>query len=127
MLIGTPLVLFVAVALAAGLARGFSGFGAGLIFMPLASAIAGPRIAAAVLVLIDLAVSAPIVVEAIQRVSLTPIIIMPAGAIVTIPVGTWVLNTADPILVRWMIAGVAAAMLVLLMSGADAGGASRHR
>ncbi|CAM5283714.1 hypothetical protein ATER59S_00435 [Aquamicrobium terrae] len=37
----------------AGLARGFSGFGAALIFMPLAGSIIGPRLAAPVLLIID--------------------------------------------------------------------------
>jgi len=64
---------FAFVALTAGLARGFSGFGAALIFMPLASAIAGPQTAAAVLVLIDLVFSVPLIVKAAQRVSLVPV------------------------------------------------------
>lgn len=38
---------------ALSLARGFSGFGAALIFIPLASAIVGPRIASAVLLVVD--------------------------------------------------------------------------
>jgi len=42
---------------------------------------------------------------------------MLAGAAVTVPVGAWLLMSADPLALRWMIAGLAAAMLVLLMSG----------
>ncbi len=113
----TTVILFFTVALTAGLARGFSGFGAALIFMPLASAIASPQIAAAVLVLIDLVFSAPLIVKALQRVSLVPILIMLVGAAVTVPVGTWVLKTADPIVLRWMIAALCTAMLGLLISG----------
>jgi len=113
----TSVALFVAIALTAGLARGFSGFGAALIFMPMASALASPQIAAAVLVLIDLVFSAPLIVRALGRVSITPIIIMLIGAAITVPLGTWVLKTTDPVLVRWMIAGLCGAMLVLLMSG----------
>ena len=43
------LVLTVLVAGVAGLARGFSGFGAALIFMPAGSALVGPAVAAPVL------------------------------------------------------------------------------
>jgi hypothetical protein len=49
-----PAVLAAIVAaLLAGLARGFSGFGSALIFIPLASAALGPRVAAPLLVLVD--------------------------------------------------------------------------
>ena len=48
------LVLLAAAALVAGLARGFSGFGAALVFVPLASALIGPKLASPILVLIDL-------------------------------------------------------------------------
>ena len=47
------LFFLLAVALIAGLARGFSGFGAALIFMPLAGAILGPRVAAPLLLIVD--------------------------------------------------------------------------
>jgi len=116
-LLDTTVIQFVAVALTAGLARGFSGFGAALIFMPLASAIANPQIAAAVLVLIDLVFSAPLVVKALQRVSLVPILIMLVGAAFPVPVGTWILKSADTIVLRWMIAALCSAMLGLLISG----------
>ncbi len=48
-----------AVALVASIARGFSGFGSALIFMPLASTVAAPRTVAALLLLIDLVAAAP--------------------------------------------------------------------
>src|SRR5436305_1252758 len=41
------------VAFVSGTARGFSGFGSALIFMPLASSIADPRLVAALLLIID--------------------------------------------------------------------------
>ena len=49
----TLLAMFAGAAFLAGLARGFSGFGAALIFIPLASAIVGPRVASAVLLVVD--------------------------------------------------------------------------
>jgi uncharacterized protein len=53
-----------AVALIAGMARGFSGFGSALIFMPLASSLAAPRMMAAVLLVIDFVSAAPLVPNA---------------------------------------------------------------
>ena len=46
-------VFLIAAALAAGLARGFSGFGAALIFVPLASAVVGPQVAVPLLLVVD--------------------------------------------------------------------------
>ena len=57
-LFGTPdyagsLALLLAVTFAASLARGFSGFGAALIFIPLASALLGPKVAVPLLLVAD--------------------------------------------------------------------------
>lgn len=46
-------------ALLAGLARGFSGFGAAMIYVPIASASLGPVVAMPVLLIADLAVAQP--------------------------------------------------------------------
>ena len=53
------LAALMAVALVASVARGFSGFGSALIFMPLASTVAAPRMVAALLLIIDLVFAAP--------------------------------------------------------------------
>ena len=53
-----------AIAFVSGTARGFSGFGSALIFMPLASSIAGPRLVAALLLIIDFIAAAPLIPNA---------------------------------------------------------------
>ena len=52
-------------ALVAATVRGFSGFGAGLIFMPVAAACFGPKVAAGVLYIIDTILILPFVVDAV--------------------------------------------------------------
>ena len=47
------ILAIVLIALIAGLARGFSGFGAALIFVPMASAVIGPKVAALLLLVVD--------------------------------------------------------------------------
>ncbi len=47
------LLFLLASSLAAGLARGFSGFGSALVFVPLASAAIGPQVAVPLLVVVD--------------------------------------------------------------------------
>src|SRR5215212_9727851 len=53
-----------AIAFVSGTARGFSGFGSALIFMPLASSLAAPRMVAALLLIIDFVAAAPLVPNA---------------------------------------------------------------
>ena len=56
-----------AVAFVSGTARGFSGFGSALIFMPLASSIADPRLVAALLLIIDFIAAAPLLPGAWEK------------------------------------------------------------
>src|SRR5262245_7289413 len=86
-----------AVAFVAGTARGFSGFGAALIFMPLASSIADPRLVAALLLLIDFVAAAPMVPNAWQKADRKATAIMVAGALIGVPIGTYLLTRLEPV------------------------------
>ena len=50
-----PAIICAAAGFLAGLARGFSGFGAAMIFVPVASAVLGPVVAMPVLLIADIA------------------------------------------------------------------------
>ena len=88
-------------ALASGLARGFSGFGAALIFVPLASVALGPRGGGAPLVLLF---------EAVAILSLTPaawrladraqVGWLALGALLDTLLGAAILVQADPLSLR---------------------------
>jgi uncharacterized membrane protein YfcA len=106
-----------AVAFASGTARGFSGFGAALIFMPLASSLAAPRLVAALLLVIDFVSAAPLVPNAFRHADRKATAIMVAGALVGVPTGTWFLSRLDPVTTRWIISGFVTALLALLLSG----------
>jgi uncharacterized membrane protein YfcA len=101
----------------AATARGFSGFGAALIFMPLASSVASPRLAAALLLVIDLVSAAPLIPDAWRNADRKATAIIVAGALVGVPLGTWCLTRLDPITARWIISGFVVALLALLLSG----------
>jgi uncharacterized protein len=105
------------VALLAGTARGFSGFGAALIFMPLASSVAQPRLVAALLLIIDFVGAAPLVPNAWRQADRKATAIMVAGSAVGIPIGTYLLTRLDPVTTRWIISSFVAALLLLLLSG----------
>jgi uncharacterized protein len=109
--------LLMLAALVAGMARGFSGFGAALIFVPLAGALAGPKLAAPILVIIDGIFASYLIPSAWKLGDRRDIALMFSGAVVGVPIGTAVLALFAPLTLRWLIAGMAAAMLLLLLSG----------
>jgi uncharacterized membrane protein YfcA len=106
-----------AVAFVSGTARGFSGFGAALIFMPLASSLAAPRLVAALLLVIDFVSAAPLIPNAFRHADRKATAVMVAGALVGVPIGTWFLSRLDPVTTRWIISGFVTALLALLLSG----------
>jgi uncharacterized protein len=106
-----------AIAFVSGTARGFSGFGSALIFMPLASSIAGPRLVAALLLVIDFFAAAPLVPNAWKQADRKATAIMVCGALVGVPVGTYFLTRLEPVTTRWIISGFVLALLLLLLSG----------
>src|SRR6478735_2104701 len=106
-----------AVAFVAGTARGFSGFGAALIFMPLASSFAGPRLVAALLLIIDFVSAAPLIPNAWKHADRKATAVMVAGALVGVPVGTYFLSRLEPVTTRWIISAFVLALLMLLLSG----------
>jgi uncharacterized membrane protein YfcA len=113
----TSLVILVVTAFIAGLARGFSGFGSALIFMPLASSVIGAQIASPLLLLIDFLTTLTLIPNAAKRADKRDVSIISIGALIGIPLGTLVLALADPLTVRWIIALLIISLLVLLMTG----------
>jgi uncharacterized membrane protein YfcA len=112
MLLGLGLLSFIS-----GLARGFSGFGSALIFIPVASAMIGPRIAVPLLLLIDMVAAAPLIPDAWRISDRRQVGIMALGLLAGTPTGAYILTRADPLLVRWVIVGLITSLLALLMSG----------
>lgn len=113
----TTLLTLVTISLIGGAVRGFAGFGAGLIIMPVASAIIDPKLAVAAFIIIDFLVTLPLVPPAMKKCdwrSISPALI---GAILTVPLGTYVLVHSNPQNVRWGISIVIILMLGLLLSG----------
>lgn len=111
------LAMFAGAALLAGLARGFSGFGAALIFVPLASAIVGPRIASAVLLVVDGVLTLGMIPAAWRMADRREVFTMSAGAVIGVPAGTALLSYGNPLTLRWLISCVVVLLLLFLISG----------
>lgn len=117
-ILSQPRTWFLTVVVAiAGVVRGFSGFGGALIFIPLASAVLGPRFAVPVFYLVDLFTALPYGLKSIRRANMPEIMPMLVGSWLGTPVGAWVLSTTDPLVLRWGTNILVLAMLGLLVSG----------
>jgi uncharacterized protein len=109
------LLLLAIAAFVAALARGFSGFGSALIFVPLASTAIGPRAAVPLLLIIDGVAAAGLIPGAWRHADKRDVGTMSVGALAGIPLGAWVLIKSDPLLIRWAIALFGTLLLALLM------------
>lgn len=113
----TSAMAICAIAFVSGAARGFSGFGSVLIFMPLASSLAAPRLVAAVLLMIDFVAAAPLIPNAWRKADRAATAVMVSGALIGVPLGTYFLTRLDPVTARWIISAFVFALLLLLISG----------
>jgi len=113
----SALIRLAVIAFVASVSRGFSGFGAALIFMPLAGTVVPPRTAAALLLIIDFACAAPLAPNAWKLAQRKTVGVMALGALIGVPVGAWALTRLDPIVTRWIIASLVLVLLALLISG----------
>jgi uncharacterized membrane protein YfcA len=104
-------------ALLAGGVRGFSGFGAALIYVPLMSAFYSPPIATASLVIADYCSSAPFLVQSFRYCRWHAVAPAAIAGAAMVPIGTLIQKTADPYYLRWGMAAFVMAFVVILASG----------
>lgn len=107
----------VGIAMLAGLVRGFSGFGAAQIYIPLVAAVYGARVAAVTLLLIDTVGTAPFTVRAFAHCAWREVLPMYVCAAIAIPLGTFALLVIDPIILRWFIAVLVLSLVGILFMG----------
>ncbi len=116
--IASPLTwIMVGVALISGLTRGFSGFGGALIFVPIAGAILGPRIAVPMFFVMDLFTASPWALRKLPECDLKAMAPIFIGTLLFLPLGALALGAFDPLILRWGTAIPVAAMLGFLVTG----------
>lgn len=120
----TLLLLMIAGTLA-GLVRGFSGFGSAMVFMPFASTLVDPRLAATSFLFVDWIAGLPIAARAVGICDWKTVLPAIIGSAVVVPFGAWVLAAGDPLLLRWVISLASLLLLGLLASGWRYRGAPR--
>ncbi|MBS0247622.1 MAG: sulfite exporter TauE/SafE family protein [Proteobacteria bacterium] len=106
-----------AVAMVAGLVRGFAGFGSALIYMPLISAVYSPQVAAPSLLLFDTICSLPFAIKVWGDSTRREIVPVSVGGALFLPLGVAALVYVDILVLRWFIAGLVLVALIALISG----------
>jgi uncharacterized membrane protein YfcA len=114
---GQALAWLLAAALAGGLARGFSGFGAALIFVPLASVALGPHQAAPLMLALEVFAIAALTPAAWKLADRAEVGWLALGALAGTPLGALILVSFDAVTLRWGVAAVILALLGLVVSG----------
>jgi uncharacterized membrane protein YfcA len=107
----------VGIAVIAGAVRGFSGFGSALIYIPLMSAVYGPRIAAVTFVVTDIATGLAFLPRVWRHAVWREILPLAASSVFAMQFGAIILQYADPVWMRWFICAMVGAVVVILASG----------
>ncbi len=116
--LATPGLFWLMLAIgAAGIVRGFTGFGTALIFVPVANIFLEAKVVIAVITLTGIVSSAALLPRALRQGDRADVGLLVLAAMVSVPVGLWVLEQLDTLTVRWIVTGVAAGALIALVSG----------
>jgi len=120
-LLGVPIdarlaIVLIAVTIA-GLLRGFVGFGAALISVPVFSLVLGPHAAIAINNVMGMPAVFQLLPEAVRRAERPIVLPISVAIFAATPVGTWALVATDPALMTIAISVLVLFMVAILASG----------
>ncbi len=101
----------------AGIVRGFSGFGTALIFVPVAGIFLAPQVIVGVMMLTGIVSSSALLPRAWGQADRREVGLLAFAALLTVPLGLWLMARIDPELIRWCVAVIATVTLAALVSG----------
>lgn len=119
------LALAAIVAVLAGVIRGITGFGGAMVMAPPFALLLGPLVAVPVVLLLEGIAATPMLVQLRHQVRWKVIGPIIAAAYVTIPIGTWILVSAEPLAMRRAIAAVVIVFSLAMLVGWRYAGAQR--
>ena len=111
------LTWLIAVTAVAGVVYGFAGFGAALIFMPVAVIFLPPAVAIAAFAVSALASVVTVVPRALPLINRKAVSVLIVSATLSASLGIWVLRVTDVTVIRWAVVIVCAVTLVALVAG----------
>jgi len=102
---------------AAGIVRGFTGFGTALIFVPVAGMFLPSAQVIALITMTGVASTMALLPKAWGTAQKADVGLMAGAALCTVPIGLWVLSLLDQNTVRWVVTAIATVMLGSLVTG----------
>jgi hypothetical protein len=105
------------IAILAGMVRGVTGFGGAMVMAPPFALLLGPRLMVPVVLLLEGIAALPMVWQTRTQVRWRTIAPILAAACVTIPLGGYVLVTADPGMLRRAVAAIVIVFALLMLRG----------
>ena len=109
--------LVLLIVLGAGIVRGFSGFGSGMIIGPTTAALFSPITALAMITILDAAPALTLALPTFKKVQWREVLPLILGAALALPLGIWLLKSGDPGLLRWFISVSIIVAVAVLWSG----------
>jgi uncharacterized membrane protein YfcA len=106
-----------AIALAAGLMRGFSGFGSAMMLSPVYAILYGPAAMVAIVAILEVAISYQLAPAARKDAQWDFVVPVSLSALLCAPIGLYILVTVDPELLTRAVAAVVLAFVLVMMSG----------
>jgi len=102
---------------AAGLVRGFTGFGTALIFVPAAGQFMAAADVIMVMAITGLFSMAALVPGAWKNADRSEVASLAVAAALCVPLGVWILSLLDMLTIRWIVSVVVLVTLVAVMTG----------
>jgi hypothetical protein len=124
-LLALSFLIAAAVAVVAGMVRGFAGFGAAMLMTPVFSALYGPAIGVSLCLMLEIVVALPLLPRAVAHVDWRRIGLLLVAAAWGVPLGNFVLTLIAPEPMRWAISAIVLTAVGLLASGWRFGGHPR--
>jgi uncharacterized protein len=106
-----------ATAIAAGLMRGFAGFGSGMLMAPILAILFGPVEAVTMVAVLELFASVQLMPQVLKDTQWSFVVPLGLSAAFFMPFGAYVLRSADPVLLTRLMAAVVLIFVIILMAG----------
>lgn len=106
-----------AITAAAGLMRGFAGFGSGMLMAPIFAVLFGPADAVAMVIVLEIVVSFQLVPRVRREIEWRFIGPMAVSAAVFMPLGAWILGTVDGAVLSRAMAALVLFFVLFLITG----------
>ena len=115
----------IAIVIVAGLVRGTTGFGGAMLMTPVLSVLYPPVNAVVIALLLETAAALVMFPDALPKVRWRTLLYLTLPAVVTVPIGGYLLLTLDPVVARKIISGVVILFSSMLLFGFRYGGTPR--